>query len=151
MKIAEFQGVNRFLSNFWPVPSALVLAGTDLKFTTVEHAYQAAKVTPGNRTLLEHIWDAPTPGQAKRRGREVPIRAGWDGMKLAVMENLVRQKFDPAKNPHLWRLLVSTGDAVLEEGNKWGDRFWGVCGGTGENHLGKILMKVRAEFSTPAI
>ena len=26
------------------------------------------------------------------------------------------------------------------------DFFWGVCNGKGENHLGKILMKVRDEI-----
>jgi predicted NAD-dependent protein-ADP-ribosyltransferase YbiA (DUF1768 family) len=31
------------------------------------------------------------------------------------------------------------------EGNTWNDRFWGVCRGSGLNHLGRILMEVRAE------
>ena len=36
----------------------------------------------------------------------------------------------------------------LEEGNWWGDIFWGVDKktGAGENNLGKILMKVREEL-----
>lgn len=35
----------------------------------------------------------------------------------------------------------------LVEGNSFGDTFWGVDArtGKGENHLGKILMKVREE------
>jgi predicted NAD-dependent protein-ADP-ribosyltransferase YbiA (DUF1768 family) len=28
----------------------------------------------------------------------------------------------------------------------WGDRFWGVCNGVGENMLGKLLMQVREEL-----
>ena len=32
------------------------------------------------------------------------------------------------------------------EGNTWGDRFWGVDGGEGENHLGGLLMKIRLEL-----
>jgi hypothetical protein len=32
---------------------------------------------------------------------------------------------------------------ILIEGNTWGDTFWGVCNGVGENNLGKTLMNVR--------
>ena len=46
------------------------------------------------------------------------------------------QKF--LQHPHLIEMLLQTGDEELVEGNKWGDRFWGVCKGKGENHLGKI-------------
>ena len=39
----------------------------------------------------------------------------------------------------------------LIEGNNWHDVFWGKCScprcnGGGQNHLGKILMKVREEL-----
>lgn len=44
--------------------------------------------------------------------------------------------------------LLETGDAELVESNWWHDYFWGVCNGRGENHLGKILMKIRAELAT---
>ena len=43
-------------------------------------------------------------------------------------------------------LLLATGDAKIVEGNTWGDVFWGVCNGVGENHLGEILMKVRQDL-----
>lgn len=36
---------------------------------------------------------------------------------------------------------------INNEGNTWGDKFWGVCDGEGENHLGKLLMEVRAELT----
>ena len=35
---------------------------------------------------------------------------------------------------------------MLIEGNEWGDTFWGTCDGIGENHLGKILMRIRNEM-----
>jgi predicted NAD-dependent protein-ADP-ribosyltransferase YbiA (DUF1768 family) len=44
-------------------------------------------------------------------------------------------------------MLLLTGDCELVEGNTWGDKFWGVCDGEGENHLGKLLMKIRAELA----
>ncbi|MGM9605038.1 MAG: hypothetical protein ACI3XG_08225 [Faecousia sp.] len=36
----------------------------------------------------------------------------------------------------------------LEEGNTWHDTFWGVDAKTrdGENHLGRILMRVRQDL-----
>lgn len=43
-------------------------------------------------------------------------------------------------------VIRKNGDAELIEGNTWGDRIWGVCDGVGENRLGKILMRVRAEM-----
>ena len=41
--------------------------------------------------------------------------------------------------------LLDTGNAELQEGNNWGDRYWGVDlkTGYGENRLGRIIMKVR--------
>lgn len=39
--------------------------------------------------------------------------------------------------------LINTQDAYLEEGNKWGDTFWGTVEGKGQNVLGNLLMEVR--------
>jgi predicted NAD-dependent protein-ADP-ribosyltransferase YbiA (DUF1768 family) len=80
---------------------------------------------------------------AKRYGKIVVMRPDWNDVRLAIMEDLVRQKFLTSS---MERLLLSTGDAELIEGNYWGDTFWGVCRGVGENHLGKILMKIREEL-----
>jgi predicted NAD-dependent protein-ADP-ribosyltransferase YbiA (DUF1768 family) len=83
---------------------------------------------------------APTPGIAKRIGRRVTLRPNWETMKVGNMHGLVWEKF---QDPVMRSLLLSTGDAHLEEGNTWGDRFWGTVNGIGENHLGKILMNIR--------
>jgi N-glycosidase YbiA len=85
----------------------------------------------------------PTPGKAKQMGRKLQVRDGWDGMKLQVMEALLRQKF---ADPVLRQKLLDTGDAHLEEGNSWGDVWYGVCNGVGENHLGKLLMAIRDDL-----
>jgi len=58
------------------------------------------------------------------------------------MEELLFLKFG-GKEPLLTRALMETGNAELIEGNNWEDIFWGVCNGTGENNLGKLLMKLR--------
>ena len=51
-------------------------------------------------------------------------------------------------NPKLIDKLVATGDAILQEGNTWGDTFWGIDlrTGKGENWLGRLLMLAREVF-----
>lgn len=137
--ITSFQGEFRFLSNFWP---ATVELDGEI-YPTVEHAYQAAKTNdPAERALVR---SAPTPGKAKRMGRSVTKRLDWDAVKVGVMKDLLQQKFAEG-DPNLTELLLSTGMTRLVEGNTWGDRFWGVCNGKGENVLGRLLMKVRADI-----
>lgn len=133
-KIESFQGEYRFLSNFWHV---YVRYDGEL-YPTVEHAYQAAKtLNPEFRKAIAYA----TTGEAKRMGRQVPMRPDWDSIKIDVMRDLLRQKF--TEEPELRELLLATGDAELIEGNTWGDYFWGVCNGEGQNNLGKLLMEIR--------
>jgi len=108
-------------------------------YPTVEHAYQAAKTTDLNQRKF--IREARTPKIAKQLGGGVTLREDWEMVKVAVMGTLVLQKF--SKNLDLRSRLLATGDAILEEGNWWGDNFWGMFRGKGKNHLGKILMQVR--------
>ena len=130
--ITTFRGT--FLSNFWP--ASVVYGG--VTYPSLEHAYVAAKV--GHDPCLLTC----SPGQAKRYGRSRPMRTDWEALKFTTMEGLLRRKF---RHPDLRAMLVATGDAELIEGNTWGDRVWGVCSGTGENRLGKMLMQIRSEVS----
>jgi ribA/ribD-fused uncharacterized protein len=134
--INEFQGPYRFLSNFWPVE--IVYEG--LVYPSVENAYQAAKsVDPVIRKKFTSV-NSPV---AKKLGQTIEIRPDWNDVKLGIMEELIRKKFE---NKELRQNLLDTKEKVLIEGNNWNDRFWGVCNGKGSNHLGKILMKIRAEI-----
>lgn len=138
--IKSFKGKNRFLSNF--PPAKIVWKG--ITFPSVEHAYQAAKST--NAEYWAMVAALETPGEAKVAGKKVPKedqRANWDTIKLTLMREFNEQKY---KIPEYREQLLATGDAELIEGNTWGDKFWGVCGGEGENHLGKILMDIRAKI-----
>jgi hypothetical protein len=136
--IDKFDGTEfRFLSNFYA--SKVML--DDIEFPTVEHAFQAAKTLDIEERLT--IKEASTPGVAKIMGRHVTLRADWEEIKISVMENLVRQKFQDAI---LRERLLSTGHQILVEGNTWHDTFWGVYNNVGANNLGKILMKIRAEI-----
>lgn len=140
MDIKGFSGKYRFLSNFYP--SKIILDG--LEYAHVEAAFQAAKTD--DPSARRRIREVAKPGEAKRLGQKVKLREGWDKMRIQVMEDLVRQKFTVHKD--LQEKLLATGDAYLEETNTWNDKFWGVCRAHGENHLGKILMKVRKELSS---
>ena len=65
--ITQFRGQHRFLSNFYPLWDGTL---------TVEHLYQAAKCELSDDVL--HVLAAPTPGDAKRRGRQVALRPDWE-------------------------------------------------------------------------
>ena len=136
-EIKGFFGQYRFLSNFYP--SKVIFEGVE--YPTVEHAYQAAKTN--DWVLRGYISKMDTPAQAKRAGRTLNT-IDWHKRSLKTMEDLVLLKF--ISNTDLRRLLLMTGDAYLEETNSWHDTFYGVCDGVGENHLGKILMKVREKI-----
>lgn len=137
--ITEFQGRNRFLSNFWP--AVVVFEG--VFYPSVEHGYQAAKTLdlPTRRSIAA----LASPGEAKRAGRTLTVRPNWEEIKVDVMQGLLEQKFSI---PELRAKLLNTGNAELIEGNAWGDRFWGVCGGTGRNVLGRLLMQIRLQIQS---
>lgn len=139
--IDRFDGEYSFLSNFYPSP--LKFGRDRLLYPTAEHAFQAMKTH--DAVWRNKIRLAPSPGVAKRLGRQCPLREDWDRSKVRVMTAIVRLKF---KDPALRAKLLATGDEELIEGNYWNDRFWGVCRGKGQNHLGKILMDIREECRT---
>jgi len=134
--IREFQGEHRWLSNFAPV--SIRFEGR--LFPTVENAYVSAKTTSGyNKDLLTTL----RPSEAKAFGRTLNIRSDFDTIKFGVMQTLIGLKFyqEPYRS-----LLLATGDEHIQEGNYWGDKFWGVCLKTnvGANRLGHLIMAYRA-------
>ena len=137
-KIENFRGKYYFLSNFSRIPVTL----EKITYPTSEHAYQAYKTE--NINEREKISKLNTPAKAKKYGNKLELRENWDSIKLEIMENIVHQKL--LQNPNYLKKLIETGDAELIEGNTWKDTFWGVYKGTGQNHLGKILMKIREEL-----
>ena len=136
--IREFRGDYRFLSNFWYVDILY-----DNVYPTNEHFFQAMKTTFAEARAAIAMQAAPR--DAKRLGRIVPLRPGWDSIKLAVMELGLRKKFS---YPQLAHKLMETYPQALIEGNYWNDKYWGVDlrTGEGENHLGRLLQIVRADL-----
>ena len=133
--IQAFEGDYFFLSNFYIAP--VIYQG--VPFTNNEAAFQAAKC-PERINEFKNL----KPQSAKRLGRRVHLRSDWETVKYDVMYQVCTAKF--LQNPDLLEKLIATGDAELVEGNTWGDKVWGVCRGVGENHLGKILMRIRCEL-----
>ena len=136
--IDKFRGSFGLLSNM----SACKIIANGYEFNSLENAYQSCKCkNQEDIKLFVNI----TPVRAKELGNQITIKDNWDDIKLEVMENLVYQKF--SKNDKLKFLLLMTGNEKLIERNKYGDTFWGISNGVGENNLGKILMKVRQQLS----
>ena len=137
-----FSGVYDFLSNFYESP----LEFEGVVYPTLEHAFQAAKTFSSE----ERAWigEAASAGVAKRRGgprgergRRIALRSDWEEAKVGVMRVLLAIKF--SHGDELSDRLLETGERELVEGNSWGDVFWGVYRGRGENWLGRLLMERR--------
>lgn len=147
-EISVFRGPHDFLSNFYAADVELEGA----EYPTIEHAFQAAKSL--DYAERRAVKNAKSASEAKRMGRKIKRRTDWFDVSLEIMETLVRQKF--TRYPELKNKLLETGDAKLIEGSNWNDRFYGAVYDTnrnewmGENHLGKILMKVREELKREA-
>src|SRR4051812_8329653 len=94
---------------------------------TSEHYFQAQKFP--KMALYEEVRQALTPSDARKLARTNfrRQREDWDDVRLGVMREALRQKFD--SNPPLKQLLLSTGQRPLVEASEEDD-FWGF----GPNH-----------------
>lgn len=144
--IHGFNNKYEFLSNFYACQTQY----EGRWYPTSEHAYQAAKTLDDD--LRVFIAMAPTPGEAKKRGQEVPLRENWEEIKDQVMYEIVQEKF---RNPYLKNKLIKTINEGYDgfcEDNWWHDNYWGDCqcdkcrNIEGQNKLGKILMQVANEI-----
>jgi ribA/ribD-fused uncharacterized protein len=131
--INSFRGKYFFLSNFYD--KHFMFDG--IIYKNAESAFQAQKTLNRNEKIN---FIGLSGAEAKRLGRKVKLRSDWNNVKCDIMKEILIAKF---KDEELKRLLLSTGNEELIEGNTWGDRYWGVCNGVGKNMLGKLLMEVR--------
>jgi hypothetical protein len=142
--IEEFKDEYSWLSNMAPFEKPFIHNG--LRYRTNEHFYVAMK-TKDTFNRIELAQNIKSPGKVKRLGRTFEIREDWNDIRLAVMLQGLRYKFSKS-NPILRQKLLDTGDQYIQEGNSWGDSFWGYCftDEMGKNHLGRLLMQVRFEI-----
>jgi ribA/ribD-fused uncharacterized protein len=131
---------HREFSNFAPFPIEL----DGLRWPTTEHYYQAQKFNDAE--LQQKIRKADKPIVAKKLAEKhrAKIRPDWDAVKDDVMYRAVRRKFE--LHPALRDLLLATGQEDIVEAAPT-DYYWGVGReGTGQNKLGKIIERIRAEL-----
>lgn len=155
------------LSNYYVLSAPLVYKKKT--YASSEHLYHALKfLGPGasseSLAYAEVIRNAKTPNMAKVLAKQrvgggyawrealnpaieaalaqgVRPRADWDKVKLDRMCLVLVLKFK--QNEHCREVLLSTGDKRLVEHSS-NDKFWADGGdGSGENHLGKLLVQVR--------
>ena len=131
-----------FLSNMYPCK----VHYNGETFPCVETAFQFQKCT--NTSDAEKfiddrgfwVWGYT----AKCIGKKVKLRKDWNEVKLTIMYELLEDKF--YHNEAFREALKNTGDIEIVEDNDWGDTFWGVCNGRGQNMLGKMLMEIRSNI-----
>ena len=132
-----FRGNLAYLSNFFPCSVTVSIEGKEYTFKDSEAAFQAFKCPERAQEFTYR-----TKGNAKKHGKEVPLRPDWEQIKDDVMYNCVKAKF--TQNPYLMERLLQSPD-ILVENNTWGDTYWGAVNGRGKNMLGLILMQIREE------
>lgn len=138
-EIKGFFGDYRFLSNFQD--AEIIFEG--VLYPSSENAYQAARCADLSQRKLFVECSA---SKAKQLAKTVVTRENWNLIKYDIMSAIVFDKY--YRNYDLRVKLLETKQKYLEETNHWGDVYWGVCKGRGENKLGKIEMGVRAIWNS---
>jgi ribA/ribD-fused uncharacterized protein len=149
--IVHFKDItNAYLSNFYIVDVEYL----DVVYPSSEHAYMSAKsdeivVIDEQEILWKEFCKRRDvrPSKVKGQSRYLTLPENWNEIKIDVMYNVLVNKF---KNESLRKRLLSTGNQNIQEGNWHSDVFWGVdlksTPNVGENHLGRLLMRVRDEI-----
>lgn len=153
--INNFKNEYDFLSNFY----ICNVEYNGILYSSTEAAFQAQKTL--ENTERKYIATL-TPSESKKacnryglNGFKIKLRSDWEEVKDQAMYEAVKEKFK--QNSDLKERLLNTGDAILIEGNRWHDNYWGNCtcdkckNITGRNQLGLTLMKVREELRTGVI
>ena len=115
-----------------------------LLWPTSEHCYQAQKHR--DPAYREKVRSASTCQEAIALGRDENSPSyrhdDWMDVRVSLMYDIVYAKF--SQHEDIRKMLLDTGDAEIAEHTQ-NDHFWGDgMDGSGENHLGKVLMEVRS-------
>ena len=112
---------------------------------TVEYGYQGLRIKPGLER--DEVLDAKSPMDAWRVGQKYKnkpelVIENYD--KFLLMEKLCRAKL--SQHDDVKAVLIATENRELHKVYDT-DYYWGTgADGTGENMLGKLWMKLRAEL-----
>jgi len=108
----------------------------DVNYKSTEHYYQSKKFL--DQKIKNIIYNAKTAYDSWSLGNMYPLRKGWDEIKVKVMLDANKLKFD--QNEELKKKLIESEGEIKFP---FSDNFWG----SGDiNMLGKILMIIRAYY-----
>lgn len=115
-------------------------------YSSNEEAYQTLGFIESAPEIAEQIKRSHSAHEAQKiaYANKDKRRKDWDNIKLAVMEELLRAKVE--QNPYVKKKLLETMDYIIVEDSPK-DNYWGWGENRdGENHLGKLWMKIRNEL-----
>ena len=141
-RILFYAGTRYFLSNF----AAFRVVWRGVSWMTSEHAYQAAKFV--DEEIIEQIKNAGSAHDAKKISHNYRYKRAdnWTEVSVEIMEEILRAKLE--QHPYIQRKLRESGHREIVE-NSPTDSFWGRGPDwKGQNQLGKLWMKLRAEMYT---
>jgi ribA/ribD-fused uncharacterized protein len=140
------------------------------RLQTVELAYQSLK--PRDPRVRDWLLSAPAPSLVALAAHTLSsddadptaimgrtadallgfhTRPGWSRLRYPWMFACLQAKF--SQHVDLRELLLSTGDSRIVEAGRIDDdagRRWGFVNGRGQNYLGRVLMRIRAELAGTA-
>lgn len=143
-----FQSALSPLSNLFPC----VMFFKGIRYTSLEQAYQHLRTLHHQRyDIARDIMALLNPYDIMNQGKEYSDNEDWLGQRLPLMESLVRHKLEQV--PIFADTLRSTGSHLLVENTF--NPFWGSgctfqsplvwnASYPGQNHLGRILERVRS-------
>jgi ribA/ribD-fused uncharacterized protein len=129
-------------------PAIVYLPGEEVFFPSFEHALQASKcidIAAHAATIRSLIDVKELKRYISKLKSTNSLILDWNNRCLGVAETLLRDKFMRHKKMKI--VLMKTGHKHLIYKNTYNDLFWGCNeGGEGQNHLGKLLEKIRCEI-----
>jgi len=152
--LSGFHSICRDLSNFAPFP----VDWNGQEFSTVEHAFQAAKygctTSKSDPAIIQEIAAMTTPQEAKRAGGKSGMKARgvvldvelWETVKDGIMQSLLQSKVERHSIIRKELALIKEHNIHLVHFSR-GDKWWGAVikeDGTivGQNRLGELLMRI---------
>jgi N-glycosidase YbiA len=142
IKIPYYETSNFVFSNF----SSHSVKIEGVLYPTAEHAYHAAKFE--DKKVRDEIKNADSPLEAFQLAKKYkPVRKeNWDEIKVNNLYEIIKEK--TKQHDEVRNALLATGNEEIIEDNPHDD-FWGNGqDGKGQNHTGKILMRIRSELKS---
>ncbi|KAI0250423.1 hypothetical protein BJV78DRAFT_1376487 [Lactifluus subvellereus] len=136
----KFNGYGEFAALVCHSPHSILYQ--DELYPTALHLFEARKFIDQRPDLADRIRECERVEDITSISAEMAnfARHDWRNVALITMDEVLYLKF--RQHGALRTLLFNTYPMELVY-SEFNDPFWGGCGGTGRNELGKSLMRVR--------